>query len=125
MITRNYKLAANFITVELTIDHDDLMTVLDWETEVMYDQDDIPAWDVTDEELITRVLQREYDILAGIKGVNGAPPAQGTKTPNKEVEEPASEKQIKWAKNLGMKNHEKASKKEVWKFIQEHKDDEK
>ena len=122
MITRNYKLAANFNTVELTIDNEELMTVLDWDKEVYYNNSDEPVWDVEDEVLITRVLQREYDILAGIKVVNVAPPAQGTKTPNKE-EEPASEKQIKWAKNLGMKNPEKATKKEVWLYIQEHKDD--
>ena len=122
MITRNYKLAANFNTVELTIDQDELMTVLDWDEEVSYDSNDEPVWEVEDEVLITRVLQREYDILAGIKVINVAPPAQGVKTPVA-VEEPASEKHIKWAKNLGMKNPEKASKKEVWKYIQEHKDD--
>lgn len=122
MITRNYKLAANFNTVELTFDQDELMTVLDWDNEGRFDENDEPTWDVEDEVLIGRVLQREYDILAGIKVINVAPPVQGSKTPVKEVE-PASEKQIKWAKNLGMKNPEKASKQEVWKFIQEHKDD--
>lgn len=118
-----YKLAANFNTVEIKdIKLQDLMDMLDWDNEVSYDEFDEAQWDVPEEELIGRLLQREYDILAGIKVVNYAPPAQGVKTPVKE-EEPASEKQIKWAKALGMKNPEKASKKEVWKYIQEHKDD--
>ena len=125
MITRNYKLAANFNTVELTIDQEELMTVLDWDNEVYYPgESDEPQWNVEDEELLKRVLQREYDILASIEVVNVAPPAQGTNKVVKQ-EEPASEKQIKWAKALGMKNPEKASKKEVWLYIQEHKDDEK
>lgn len=121
MITRNYKLAANFNTVELTIDQDELMTVLDWETEVYYNNSDEPQWDIEDEVLITRVLQREYDILAGVKVVQPvAIPVKGEKTPVKEEEKP-SDKQIEWAKNLGMKNPEKATKKEVWKYIQDHK----
>ena len=122
-MTKTYKLAANFNTCEITnITEEDLMTVLDWETEVSYDENDVPSWEVSDEELIGRLLQKEYDILAGIKVVNVAPPVQTTKTPVKE-EEPASEKQIKWAKSLGMKNPEKATKKEVWLYIQKHKDD--
>lgn len=122
-MTKTYKLAANFNTCEITnITEEDLMTVLDWETEVSYDENDVPSWEVSDEELIGRLLQKEYDILAGIKVVNVAPPVQGSKTPVKE-EEPASEKQIKWAKSLGMKNPEKATKKEVWLYIQKHKDD--
>lgn len=98
------------------------MTVLDWETEVYYpDESDEPQWDVSDEELITRVLQREYDILAGVKVVQPvAIPVKGEKTPVKEEEKP-SDKQIDWARNLGMKNPEKSTKKEVWKYIQEHK----
>lgn len=122
-MTKTYKLAANFNTCEITnITEEDLMSVLDWETEVSYDENDVPSREVSDEELIGRLLQKEYDILAGIKVVNVAPPAQTVKTPVKE-EEPASEKQIKWAKSLGMKNPEKATKKEVWLFIQKHKDD--
>lgn len=122
MITRNYKLAANFNTVELTIDQDELMTVLDWDTEVYYPEDsDEPQWDIEDEVLITRVLQREYDILAGVKVVQPvAIPVKGEKTGVKEEEKP-SEKQIDWAKNLGMKNPEKSTKKEVWEYIQKHK----
>lgn len=119
---RNYKLAANFNTVELLdINSEDLMEVLDWDTEVYYNNSDEPQWDIEDDELLARLLQREYDILAGIKVV----PPQPTSTSEqaKKVEKP-SEKQIAWAKNLGMKNPEKATKKEVWKYIQEHKDDE-
>lgn len=122
MITRNYKLAANFNTVELTIDQDELMTVLDWETEVYYPEDsDNPQWDIEDEELLKRVLQREYDILASVKTVE---PIKTNVSPEKtslKEEEKPSDKQIDWARNLGMKNPEKSTKKEVWKYIQEHK----
>ena len=121
-MTKTYKLAANFNTVEFNITEEDLMSVLDWQTEVSYDENDCPTWEISEQELTKRVLQREYDILASIKVVNVAPPVQGSKTPVKE-EEPASEKQIKWAKSLGMKNPENASKKEVWLYIQKHKDD--
>lgn len=114
---RHYKLAANFNTVEFTITDDDLMSALNWETEVRMDPDDIPCWDVADEELISRILQREYDILAGVKCV----PAQPKTTVIAEPVEKPSDKQIAWAKNLGMKNPEKASKQEVWKYIQANK----
>ena len=116
-----YKLAANFNTVEFTVTEEDLMDVLDWDNEVYYNNSDEPQWDVEDSELLKRVLQREYDILASIKVVNIAPPIQTTKS-SKKAEDKPSEKQIEWAKNLGMKHPEKATKREVWKYIQDHKD---
>jgi hypothetical protein len=119
---KTYKLAANFNTVEFTIDKEDLMSVLDWDEEVFEDAEGMPMWEVSDEELTKRVLQREYNILASIKVVHVAPASQGFIAPVKE-EEAATEKQIKWAKSLGMKDPEKATKKEVWAYIQKHKDD--
>lgn len=120
---RTYKLAANFNTVELVdITNEDLMEMLDWDTEVTYNNSGEPQWEVEDDVLLARLLQKEYDILAGIKVVPPQPTVASTEKAKK-VEGP-SEKQIAWAKSLGMKNPEKATKKEVWKYIQDHKDDE-
>ena len=113
---RIYKLAANFNTVEFEVTEDDLLAVLDFETEVEY-EDDIPVYSITNDELIRRVLQREYDILASLKVVNVAPAP-------KVVADAPSEKQCEWARALGMKNPEKKTKKEVWRYIQSHKDNE-
>lgn len=120
---RNYKLAANFNTVELVdINSEDLMEVLDWDTEVYYNNSDEPQWDIEDEELLARLLQREYDILAGIKVVPPQPTSTTTTSSNKkDKKDKPSEKQILWAKNLGMKNPEKSTSYEVSKYIQEHR----
>ena len=116
-MTRNYKLAANFNTVEFTITEDDLLEVVTPE-ELQYDEDHIVTYTVSDEELIKRVLQREYDILASIKVVNVAPDIKQAKKID-----PPSEKQAAWAEALGMKDAIKHDKKEVWAYIQKHKDD--
>lgn len=117
-MNRHYKLAANFNTVEFDILEEDLLQYAK-EDEISFDDDMIPYLTVDEAVLMSRVLQQEYDILAAIKVV----PAQVTGKEAKEPVEPASEKQIKWALALGMKNPEKASKREVWEFIQKHKDD--
>ena len=115
---RSYKLAANFNTVEFEITNDDLLEVCDPETEIEFDEDQIPTTTVEDEVLIKRILHREYDLLARINVVNIAPPINQA-----EKDDPPSEKQIAWAKELGMKDAKKHSKKEVWAYIQKHKDD--
>ena len=115
---RAYKLAANFNTVEFEITNDDLLEACDFETEVEYDEDNIPTVTVEDEVLIKRILQREYDILASINVVNIAPPIKQAEKIN-----PPSEKQAKFAEALGMKDAMKHDKKEVWAYIQKHKND--
>lgn len=95
-----YKLACNFNQVEFEM-----------------------PWDTPD-DIAAETLQREYDLLAGINTVAPANTvSKGNKTPqfSPPVLEKASASQIEWAKNLGMKNPEQCSKKEVWKFIQENK----
>ena len=116
---RAYKLAANFNTVEFEITEDDILAAAH-ECEVTQTDNGeyvLTKYDVSEEELIKRILQKEYDILASINVVNIAPPIKQAEP----VDKP-SQKQIDWAIALGMKNAEKASKKEVWKYIQEHKD---
>lgn len=115
---RSYKLAANFNTVEFEITNDDLFEVCDFETEVEYDEDQIPTITIEDEVLIKRILQREYDLLASINVVNMAPPIKQTEKIN-----PPSEKQAEFAEYLGMKDAMKHDKKEVWAYIQKHKND--
>lgn len=111
-----YKLAANFNTVTIEdIDKKDLDKYVDWENEVVWDNEGLPTTTVDDNTLIARLLQDEYDIIAGIKVLTTAPSTIGTE------EEKPSEKQIEWARSLGMKDPEKKSKKEVWKYIQEHR----
>ena len=113
---RVYKLAANFNSVEFEITNDDLMDVLDFENEAKYDEDGELTFDVPEEVLTKRILQREYDILSSIRVINVAPPIKQA-----EPVEPASEKQIKWAESLGMKDAANKSKKELWEYIQAHK----
>lgn len=117
---RNYKLAANFNTVEFEIKFEDLVQVA---TEDEYEFSDneeytLQELHVPEEELIKRILQREYDILASIKVVNIAPDIKQAKQIN-----PPSEKQAKYAESLGMKDAMKHDKNEVWAYIQKHKDD--
>lgn len=113
---RKYKLSANFNTVEIEFDENDLLDFVD-EDEWQFDEDEGGALthSVPEDVLIHRLLQKEYDLLAGIKTV--APVAVNQAAP---VERP-SDKQIEWASNLGMKNPESRSKKEVWEFIQKNK----
>lgn len=115
---RAYKLAANFNTVEFEITNDDLLEACDFETEVEYDEDQVPTITIEDEVLIKRILQREYDLLASINVVNIAPPIKQA-----EKADLPSEKQIAWAEDLGMKDAKKHTRKEVWAYIQKHKDD--
>lgn len=114
---RIYKLTANFNAVEFEITNDDLLEACDFETEVEYDEDRIPTVTVEDEVLIKRILQHEYDILASINVINIAPPIKQAEKIN-----PPSEKQAAFAESLGMKDPMKHSKKEVWEYIQKHKD---
>lgn len=121
---RTYKLACNFNTVEISdITHDDLLNVAN-EDEIIYDTEMNERYicpDIFEETLITRLLQREYDIIAEIKTANvigvGSAPIAKTQAP---VERP-SEKQIEWARNLGMKDPESHTKQEVAAFIYKHK----
>ena len=119
---RKYKLAANFNTVEIEISDNDIEELsMDKHLNICYptDIDDDIREFIEDEEynidVIKRALQREYDILSGIKVVNIAPDIK------KAPAEPASAKQIEWARNLGMKNPANATKQEVWEYIQKHR----
>lgn len=115
---RAYKLAANFNTVEFELDEQDILAAAHEYEVTQTDNGEyvLTEYDVSTEELIKRILQREYNILASINVINVAPPIKQAEP----VEKP-SEKQIEWAKALGMKNPEKASKKEVWQYIQNNK----
>lgn len=115
---RHYKLAANFNTVEFTINDENILQVLDFENEAHYDEGGEFILDVAEDVLIKRILQKEYDILASIKVVNVAPDIKQAQPIT-----PPSEKQAAWAEYLGMKDAMKHSKKEVWDYIQKHKDD--
>jgi hypothetical protein len=119
---RKYKLAANFNTVEIEIGDCDIEELrMDKHLNAYYPSDiDEDSIEYVDEEefnidVIKRALQREYDILSGIKVVNIAPDIK------KAPAEPASAKQIEWARNLGMKNPANATKQEVWEYIQKHR----
>lgn len=115
-MTRNYKLAANFNTVEFEITDDDILQEIQPD-ELEYDQAaEVFFTDEAKENAIKRILQREYDILASVKVINVAPPIKQA-----EPIDPPSEKMIRWAENLGMKDAAKRPKKEVWEFIQKNK----
>lgn len=117
-MTRNYKLAANFNTVEFEITDDEILEEIKPE-ELEYDEDDeVVFTDAAKDNALKRILQREYDLLASINVVNIAPPIKQA-----EKADPPSEKQIAWAEDLGMKDAKKHSRKEVWAYIQKHKDD--
>ena len=121
---RIYKLAANYNTVEFELTEDDLLETVDIDTEVHYTDHDSPVFHISNDEMIKRVLQREYDILASIKVVNEAPApkVKTTTQPEKEEADPPTKKQCEWARALGMTNPERKTKQEVWKYIQSHKD---
>lgn len=122
-MNRVYKLACNFNTVEVSdINYKDLLDVAH-DDEIIQDPETGEKYicpDVYEETLIARLLQREYDIVAEIKTANvigvGAAPTKMAQAP---AERP-SEKQIEWARNLGMKDPESHSKQEVSAFIAKH-----
>jgi hypothetical protein len=117
---RNYKLAANFNTVEFEITDDMIIDAL-MPAEIGYDEnDELVFSDESAHAAIKRILQREYDMLASIKVINIAPDIK--QAAQKQVN-PPSEKQAAWAEALGMIDPMKHDKKEVWAFIQKHKDD--
>ena len=117
-MTRNYKLAANFNTVEFEITDDVILEEIQPD-ELEYDSDgEIIFSDEAKDNALKRILQKEYDILASIKVVNIAPDIKQAKKFN-----PPSEKQAKYAESLGMEDPMKHDRNEVWAFIQKHKDD--
>jgi hypothetical protein len=116
---KTYKLAHNFNTVEFELEDNDVILdsyVLPEEI-VDYDENLVPVHNVDRDELVLRFLKKEYDILAQI--APAAAPA-ATRAPA-EPFEPASQSQISWAKNLGMADADKRSKREVFAYIQAHK----
>lgn len=115
---RNYKLAANFNTVEFEITDDEVLDEIKPE-ELKYDEDDeVIFTDEAKDNALKRILQREYDLLASINVINIAPDIKQAKKIN-----PPSEKQAAFAESLGMKDAMKHDKNEVWAYIQKHKND--
>ena len=115
-MTRNYKLAANFNTVEFEITDDEVLEEIKPE-ELAYDDDDeVVFTDEAKENALKRILQREHDLLASIDVINIAPPIKQA-----EKIDPPSEKQAAFAEALGMKDAMKHDKSEVWAYIQKHK----
>lgn len=133
MMKRIYRLACNFNVVEIVPEYEDLLEMVE-EEEIGLDENDEEFPIVGEEELLRRLLQREYDILAAIEQkntVSAAPPRKGTAAPgygkpaSRPKSNPAFEKpspaQIEWAENLGMEDAAHRSKKEVWEYIQKYK----
>lgn len=143
-MTRTYKLASNFNTVEFTITDDDYFDYVspikianEMAVEDGYPEEPILLYD----EWLKIKLQEEYDILASIKPIepinaprieNKAPtsplkPSGGPKIPlnNKKpstaVFEAPTEAQISFAESLGIVNAAEYSKKELWALIKEMK----
>ena len=113
MLNKHYKLASNFNCVEFDIDNaviNDHLNEYYFKTGVEQPED---------EEVIKYILQKEYDILSSIEGCD-IPPAK--KVQSKPIT-PPSKTQADCARSLGMKNPEKHDKKEVWQYINDHKDD--
>lgn len=108
-MTRKYKLAHNFNTVEF-----ELTPEIIEEYRLLYgdvfDEDEL-----ADNEVIELILQKEYNTLASIK-----PKETETKVVPR-GDEP-SEAQIAWARNLGLKNPENYTKKELQDYIRKNKD---
>lgn len=130
---RIYRLACNFNVVEITPEYKDLLDMAD-EAEIGLDENDEEFIMVGEDELLRRLLQREYDILAAIEQKNTVnavtprkPPASTGygKPASRPKGNPAFEKpsqaQIEWAENLGMEDAAYKSKKEVWEYIQKYK----
>ena len=106
-MTRKYKLAHNFNTVEFEV------------TPEVIEEYRLLLGDVFDEELadnevIELMLQKEYNTLASIK------PKEAEKVvPRGDA---PSDAQIEWARNLGLKNPENYTKKELQDYIRKNKD---
>lgn len=116
-MNRTYKLACNYNVVEITPDIMDLAEMLE-----DYENLDI----VSNEELLKRLLQREYDILSSIQVTSAVTPmAKPKPAPKPEPKSAPTERpspaQIEWAENLGMEDAKYRSKKEVWEFINKYK----
>ena len=119
-MNRTYKLACNFNTVEITnLTYGDLLNVAEFE-EIAEGEDGERFAMVSNEELLKRLLQREYDIIAGIKTANVIGAAATPTKPQAPVERP-SERQIEWATNLGMDHPERHSRQEVAAYIAKYK----
>lgn len=123
-----YKLAANFNTVDIKIDDEDLIEIIDISSDE-FDLDESGEHPIITpelrDELTLRVLQREYDIIAAIKTVAPVAPvksASHTAAPKAEkAAKKPSENQIAYARSLGMKDPENSTSKEVWTYIQTHR----
>lgn len=143
-MTRTYKLASNFNTVEFTITEEDyfdyanpIKLANDLAIEEGYPEEPILSY----EEWLQAKLQEEYDILASIKPIepinaprieNKAPTSPikpsgvpkytlNNKKPSTAVYEAPTEAQISFAESLGIVNAAEYSKKELWALIKEMK----
>ena len=121
-MNRLYKLAANFNSVEFAIS--DEMIEEEARSFISVDDDffgdgEIGVTDAEKTAALSRILQREYDVIANIKVVGPVAPAKSI-APNPE-KVPPSEKQAKWAEALGMKNPLNYDKAEVWEYIKTHR----
>jgi hypothetical protein len=116
---RNYKLAANFNVVELTIEYEDYenyVNQIQFENENLIEMGLDPMNILDEEQWIVRVLQREYDMLSAIKVVNPiVTKVQESSAKPKETvqDDPPSEDQIKYGLSLGLKNPENMTKTEL------------
>lgn len=128
---RNYKLAAYFNVVEITIDDADYEKYcLEVEEENNYRYEDgvPPIRVLTNEEWRLNILQEEYDILASIKVVDPiktTPKVEENRTYEKPKQkrfekqrlEKPTEKMISYAKALNIENAEKMDKQTLWQAI--------
>ena len=116
---RTYKLAYQFNTVELEFTEKDYIDVLEEDEMVLDEEGNLEWYEVDESEVIGRILQREFDILTGID--IPIPIDRPSQAPKTALSDPPSEAQIRWAKNLGMKNPEQHSRQEVSEYIQRNK----
>lgn len=116
---RTYKLAYNFNTVELEFTEKDYVTVLEEDEMVLDEEGNLEYYDVEETDIIERILQREFDILTSIS--QPISPESLSQITKKTQSDPPSPAQIRWAKNLGMKNPEQYSRQEVAEYIQRNK----
>ena len=116
---RTYKLAYNFNTVELEFDEKEYVTVLEDDEMVLDEEGNLEYYDVDESDIIERILQREFDILTSIS--QPISPECLSQVTKKTQSDPPSPAQIRWAKNLGMKNPEQYSRQEVAEYIQKNK----
>ena len=122
---RNYKLAANFNVVELTIDtedYDNYVSQLQLENENLTEMGLDPLCIDDEETWIVHILQMEYDILSAIKIVDPLKTRLTENTMNKkeiEKKDPPSKDQISYGLSLGIKDPENMSKSELRLAIKE------